>query len=129
MGNLQANELRIGNLVYRTNKHTKEKLIIELTASCILDISCNGSLSSFLYEPIPLTEEWLLKFGFNKVYNEQDDTTEYFYPDWLPFLRDKTTFYQVYNVGNCFIEHVHQLQNLYFALTGEELKINHKNLI
>lgn len=50
-----ANELRIGNLVKRTNKHTKEEIIYELTASCILDISANGEKSSFIYEPILLT--------------------------------------------------------------------------
>ena len=63
---MEVRELRIGNLVYRTNKQTKEKIVLELTASCILDISANGEISSFIYEPIPITEEWLLRFGFVK---------------------------------------------------------------
>jgi hypothetical protein len=49
------------------------------------------------YEPIPLTEEWFVK-------NCDLDM------GWL-------------NVWKAKIEYVHQLQNLYYALTGEELKV------
>jgi len=69
---MEAKELRIGNLVYRTNKLTKKKLTIKLTASCILDIACNGVMSSYIYEPIPLTEEWLEKLGFEKLKNSNE---------------------------------------------------------
>ncbi len=74
-------------------------------------------------EPIPLTEEWLEKFGFSAY--------GYWYSkDWFSNMinvsikHNKTTIgdreeYEVYG-----IKHVHQLQNLYFALTGEELTLN-----
>lgn len=120
---MKASELRIGNLVYRTNKLTKEKLIIELTASCILDIHANGEMSGFIYEPIPLTEEWLLVFGFEKGSDVMGDC---FYIE-----SEKQEDFSISLLGNGFYIHgielsivsVHQLQNLYFALTNEELTV------
>lgn len=74
-------------------------------------------------KPIPLTKEWLIDFGFE--YNEE---YEYFkYMNYAVSTND---------LGYCFLyllmsdeeytallefKHVHQLQNLYFALTGKEL--------
>ena len=73
------------------------------------------------FRPIPLTEEWLIKFGFVRV-------------GMLTMRLDKFTCYceEDYTDNFCLgdIElfdvvpkYVHQLQNLYFALTGEELTI------
>jgi len=130
---MKAEGLRINNLVSRTNKLTKENLIIELTASCILDIHANGEMSSFIYEPIQLTEEWLLKFGFEKK-TYRNLTLYYFslkvlshgeiafHPKDQGFNIDlgTTTGYQF---GRTQIKSVHQLQNLYFALTQTELTL------
>ena len=69
-------------------------------------------------KPIPLTEEWLLKFGFE--YSDLNGDSGL----W------KIPPFQIYGKYNQFIydykldvNYVHQLQNLYFALTGEELTI------
>jgi hypothetical protein len=78
---------------------------------------------------IPLTEEWLIKFGFVK-----DADGSYLKFKMAIFL-DKRFKYNLYlqteetsskwfEVG-IKIKHVHQLQNLYFALTGEELTLQH----
>jgi hypothetical protein len=84
--------------------------------------------------PIPLTEEWLLKFGFkegNLTYSEAyslsvRDTDFYLRPCY------RGGYYWGFNLENkpdceivdCLnIEYVHQLQNLYFALTGNELTL------
>jgi len=79
--------------------------------------------------PIPLTEEWLLKFGW--IWNEECKSYEK-YPNGdarmhLQF-RDISGSYTMFNyVLKALITeriyYVHQLQNLYFALTGEELTI------
>jgi hypothetical protein len=80
-------------------------------------------------EPIPLTEEWLLNLGFN--YDDMEDTNEndnlwyhLVYGDFR-FSSDKSiNFESVFirlNKTNLEIKYVHQLQNLYFALTGKEL--------
>lgn len=75
-------------------------------------------------KPIPLTEEWLLKFGFK---NHLDTI-------WIHWSKESGLFeistrlpqgsYGLWINGTmgCF-EYVHQLQNLFFALTGEELTI------
>jgi hypothetical protein len=68
-------------------------------------------------KPIPLTEEWLLKFGFSKKV------------DYLLQKRGFSICFEKHgDIFECFlesigieIEYVHQLQNLYFALTNEEL--------
>jgi len=74
-------------------------------------------------DPIPLTEEWLLKFGFEnlsltpKFDGSKCNFTFYWEVDEI-VLRE--------NYEDIFItriSYVHQLQNLYFALTGEELEI------
>jgi hypothetical protein len=71
------------------------------------------------FEPIPLTEEWLLKFGFewkNHGLHKDNWVIRQFGGDWTIFLsNEKYNF----DIKLCY---VHQLQNLYFALTGEELK-------
>lgn len=129
---IQSNELRIGNYVYRTNKHTKEKIIMQLTASCILDISSNGINSSFIYEPIQLTEEILLKCGFEerinssmvKFWNKNNFTIyhEYYKHNVVDNL--EWFFLSSADFDRLRIYSLHQLQNLYFALTNQELEIN-----
>jgi hypothetical protein len=78
--------------------------------------------------PIPLTEEWLLKFGFNNINSKEygikcgscwmslsnpKDMGEW--QDCYCWIFDRFKFIE--------LKYVHQLQNLYFALTGEELTI------
>lgn len=116
---MKANELRIGNLV-RNNMNG------EILKPC--DVLCDGintdnyeGLNYGFIEPIPLTEEWLLKFGFEKQHNEED--FDYWFKN--DFLNDiiwehSEGFCHNLNYGGD-IKHVHQLQNLYFALTNEEL--------
>jgi hypothetical protein len=68
-------------------------------------------------KPIPLTEEWMLKFGFE--YSDLNGDSGL----W------KIPPFQIYGKYNQFlydyrldVNYVHQLQNLYFALTYEELQ-------
>ena len=77
-------------------------------------------------EPIPLTEEWLLKFGFIKKYQTFEFKGLNIDGTVVHFSFDK--WRSEYDIENCdFTEipaeckYVHQLQNLYFALTNEEL--------
>ena len=130
---MKAEELRINNLVSRTNKLTKENSIIELTASCILDIHANGEMSSFIYEPILLTEEWLLKFGFEqslidkKLYKYMNFIffkLEYEYTNSIDFDYISANLRGT-NAGSfmCRLYFAHQLQNLYYALTQTALTL------
>jgi hypothetical protein len=117
---MKANELRIGNLIrFKDDKDT-----IELTEENFSNLILFKTLHRL--EPIPLTKEWLLKFGFEKNGNyllEIKDNGAFFYD-----LNDKEFWVGGYDscvssqgfiISN--IEFVHQLQNLYFVLTNNEL--------
>lgn len=108
---IKATELRIGNWVdssngvlYQINKSHFENTDFRIT------------------KPIPLTPEILEKCGFLKNgynYKESDGIIDFFI--------DKDTSITYYEVGNivfCNIYYLHELQNLYRWLTGEELKVN-----
>ena len=93
---MNARELRIGNLVYEDDNN----VVLEIDE---WDLTNIGTI-----KPIPLTEEWLvkLKMEHNESLTKGNGTY------WFTLITPHTP-----------ITYVHQLQNLYFALTGEELKI------
>ena len=106
---MKKQELRIGNLI-EVNGVIQEVCVIPLPENCTIENT----------KPIPLTEDWLLNLGF--VNN---------------CLIIKGILFEVGHVGSDFvnnemtlrinqfislkIQHVHQLQNLYFAITNTEL--------
>ena len=127
---MEASELRIGNLfdgmgmiqiVFEILDNTDRGRIIQKGYEHLILCKENGNQ----YKPIeintiPLTEEWLLKFGFEKLEHIQLGVL------YLKSqLRIKPSFmfaqWRGASVGK--IDYVHQLQNLYFALCGEELEI------
>jgi hypothetical protein len=75
------------------------------------------------FEPIPLTEEWLIKFGFTEEYRSKMHST--FYTENLSyyFWYENKRQYASFKGTDIVCQYVHQLQNLYFALTGEELTL------
>ncbi len=98
---MKANELRIGNYVYDNLGGVLK----------IKGISLDSTLSHI--KPIPLTEEWLFKFRLMSIKTE------------LGFWNNGDAIYFSYGFEKSIeLKYVHQLQNLYFALTGEELKCN-----
>jgi len=141
---MKANELRIGNLVQVGNEIVEVIWFDYDGAVCqTLD---NKSQVDMPIEPIPLTDNWLLKFGFeSSVVTYHNDGIVYSYTkNYLPndiytdcylnFLStSRDTTLRLWNNKKlnevsfscpiCMCKDVHQLQNLYFALTGEELKI------
>ena len=125
---MKASELRIGNLVQ--HKDTKEITTIYALEHRYKRVYwINSSLyNNDSLEPIPLTEEWLLKFGFVKE-DEQDELLDTFMYNKdnitrVEFSNKHKLLYWHDNYTSIYhqkLKHVHQLQNLYFALTGEEL--------
>jgi|694.fasta_scaffold01065_86 hypothetical protein len=74
-------------------------------------------------KPIPLTEEWLLKFEFwTSDWDVHSTLRKQVLDSSLVYDKDNKTF-DLGDLLNIKIEYVHQLQNLYFVLTGEELKL------
>ena len=108
---MEAKDLRIGNLVFIG----KEVNVLELVD--FVDIYENNTIKHF--EPIPLTEEWLLKFGFESYDGEYKYASR-----WLNIEKSENGYVKLaddYFIDSFEFKHVHQLQNLYFALTNEEL--------
>ena len=132
---MEAKELRIGNYV---NDHLgRIQKVSETRSDSYICYLSNGTKLKYKLnttKPIPLTEEWLVKFGFEKYKDTFQFKIETI-PYWslgkekqgcLKIYLTKTKKWKVGNLANKSIDiySVHQLQNLYFALTDKELKIN-----
>ena len=125
---MKANELRIGNWVEWANEFKKVVAIDSQCSTIQVDNLVLIDYDEKKFKPIPLTEEWLIKFGFG---TELGFPNEYFNNvalEQVVIVYDLT--HSLFNletdsgdVININIQHVHQLQNIYFALTNEELTI------
>lgn len=116
---MKANELRIGNLVYETINRSNEK-VVEISSLSDGHIAWRPGRNTGHHahiKPIPLTEEWLEKFGF-------DDDNKRGVFRWIVNPRIKGYYFFLHDRHIKTLEYVHQLQNLYFALIGEELTIS-----
>jgi len=75
--------------------------------------------------PIPLTEEWLLKFGFKRLESPAPEIHPY--ADYIKYdiVISMPYFEFSYSYGDSsrVLKYVHELMNLYYTLTGEELEI------
>jgi hypothetical protein len=93
------------------------------------------------YKPIPLTEEWLEKLGLIKRNQTEELPEELQQPDidedgdiWYTWVKgvfnleiqsNGEIWFELYSHYK-HIKWVHELQNLYFALTEEELTLKQK---
>ena len=129
---MKVEELRIGNWVmpsvddipYRVSTIARNYVYVELMTEITQGIK--------EIKPIPLTEEWLYNFGFEL----DNGFTTYIIKIFKGYLivaldgswgvyKDEYSNRTGSSYNNKIkIEYVHQLQNLYFTLTGEDLIIN-----
>lgn len=124
---MKANELRIGNLIYDCTNATGSCNEVAVTWKYLRAIEEGW----YNCKPIPLTEEWLLKVGFeySALYENYRIAyhSEFTYYHSVRIRYGKFFYSNDYSDADCYvirdIEYVHQLQNLHFALTGEELEI------
>jgi hypothetical protein len=123
---MKINNLRIGNLVYYNGTKKELGVVTEIKKSLSPNVEYVGlDFRKDIYyqvkdlEEIPITEEWLLKFGF-----EKDEIIEF-------YRKDETSstiiidfnFVCLLGYSHVKIQTVNQLQNLYFSLTEKELII------
>ena len=136
---MKASELRIGNWVKISDDISKESYkdelkTMEFKIRGFNDSSHTEGSQQILYwgietilggrkysgsrdidcEPIPLTEEWLVKFGF------EIHIVEMVFGNF--YLKINGDHFEYYCNNRVELKYVHQLQNLYHALMGEELK-------
>ena len=125
---IKASELRAGaSIVYRiqTDLDSGKQIpvLVTVTANEIKEIE--GRPEKHNYNPVELTPEWLERLGAEKI-NHIDGYSFYTFSKsklnkiHIDVYESKTLWYGHY-VEHC--RYVHQLQNLYFALTGQELEL------
>ena len=135
---MDSKELRIGNY-FKYEGYECYREINEISKHCIkyhdsmLMPYCEAPDKPVLVG-IPLTEEWLLKFGF-VIHNKPYGYTEYikYKKGTRQYLHKLFTFKESNNDWDgkfgfsgtiqTELNHVHELQNLYHALTKKELTI------
>ena len=150
---IDPKELRIGNMIHLRHKQSApdEWCVHEVT---VLGIHENGiqfkkpsGVNSLIVDldmldPIPITPEWLERLGFEKhdgrsyridLAAKTNVYRSYFIIHTCTWIATGDTPFDFYSIDGNYGEIsmarfscVHQLQNLYFALTGEELKIKEK---
>lgn len=122
---IKASELRLGNLISHNGEHVPVVQIERRykTIFRINDIDVDERIIEDTYQPILLTPEWLERCGYKK---DSTDKKWYKSPHNLPPIyqwRPGSFGMDGLPLAAKSIEYVHQLQNLYHALTGEELNI------
>jgi hypothetical protein len=127
---IAANELRINNIIKQGEVDALHPCSIEILRS-----KARVFIEYCFAEPIPLTFEILEKCGF-----VNSSVKQWYHPETMLFeLRNITALgdegfkiiagWNVEHRGifrgiSKEIKYLHQLQNLYFALTGDELPVN-----
>ena len=133
---MNVRELRIGNYFYDDVKHVSiltgfspfgHSIRCDEVEGCNLlydyyDVTktlkegyeCESNYADL----IPLTEEWLLKFGFKESLHSWSNGKI-----MLDKYDDCLAFHFGNECGGVLVEHVHSLQNLHHILIGEELEL------
>lgn len=112
---MNASDLRIGNWYLCYNPMAGVS-VAERFENWVYYLDFEG----YGVEGVPLTGEILEKAGFKK---EAALQLYHFCEVEIGYLDNPSDFFYAYGDQTAFIKYVHQLQSLYFALTGEELKI------
>lgn len=124
-----SNELRIGNWLNNGISN------VQVSAQCILEQHQVDITGGTYLNPIEITEEWLTLLGFRRGEKErfEDNSNR-----WIKSLEDEEFFtFFIFEADNGYhfhfegyrypsrrsviIKHVHELQNLYYATTSEDL--------
>ncbi|KKO91754.1 hypothetical protein AAW12_08820 [Sphingobacterium sp. Ag1] len=128
---IQANELRVGN--YVASDHFKDRDVIVKVRligqeQAIVEHP-NGLTEPMLYQcemrAIKLTEEILLNCGFEDVSTYKDFRlviNEDLYIE-VSLRKNINAYVSIFDIDILNVIYLHQLQNLYFALTGKELEV------
>ena len=122
---MDVKDLRIGNYVQCAAIKDVEPVIMVEIISSVNGVGSQKEDSDFFIsnshvpvlfasycEGIPLTEEWLLDFGFIKKYEDCFERGKFILNSEFIMMDIDITIR---------LKYVHQLQNLYYILLGEEL--------
>lgn len=125
---MDIKELRVGNSIWRPCCYDE---VVEIRENGIIGIdSLRGLISYGEIEPIPITEEILLKIGLKK--GQGNGYASYKINPYDGHIIEVAIYESGIDVfiqficGACHlrtIKHLHELQNIVFAITGKELEV------
>lgn len=144
---MNASDLRIGNLIGKSSEVIVVKSIDEYGINVSYDRDYGEEYEGLFSDltPIPITKEWLLKASF---FNDENNSDLYYISQYFSTMAPRPRFaliklhkepfednhYQFlfYDVEKeqgiislgIKIKYLHELQNMYWALKGEDLTIN-----
>ena len=142
---MEAKDLRIGNYVRLNDCVCVVNSLHEYGTARLtpIDPSINWKCESFNLKqtpnlnPIPLTKDWLVRFGFKHNIDKWFQIN--YFTDCKELVEEMGILINLISNRCAILDintdeqsamtanriyYVHQLQNLYFALTGNELQIN-----
>lgn len=116
---MKASELRIGNWVYSNSDYPRKAIQIKASDFPFVGAQHMTNPPRPVAEPIPLDEEWLIKFGCKKLGPSWWET-----PNGVQFNFSDGNKCGLITFGSRHVNfwHVHTLQNI-ISLTGEELEL------
>lgn len=131
---MEPTELRIGNFIqYNSPDHSIcFDLVVGINYSDdfhvhMVELHGRTPININGISPIPITPEWLERLGFEREEQKISNCDVYkkgFYKIHVnPF---GTIYFSHYTMGGFYLSElksIHQLQNLYHALTGQELTV------
>ena len=114
---MEVKELRIGNWI---NYQGINEMQVKLDEFSDL---FNGEDVIEDYKPIPLSEQWLLKFGFEEHHIKQGFGKLYYHRGVDIYKKDGVIVFYVHTNRNWVVfEYVHEIQN-FFSSLDRDLKI------
>lgn len=123
---IKLSEIRVGNWTRCNSGLKRPGDPAQIAPMMIRQIAAMPEGECHNYDYIPLDEEWLEKWGFDFTHGcwekngikigeyeewEGEETFRLEISEWVAFIAPE-------------LKYVHQLQNLFYSLTGEELSIN-----
>jgi len=124
---MEATELRLNNFVIYEDEIVPVIGMENNDNGLLVKIDSHNVTDFRNLKPIALTAEWFQRLGFKEAYRSST-RVRFELPNYCRYDFDLSSnkilqgFLFFGNYIKC--NHLHQLQNIYFTLTGEELKID-----
>lgn len=122
---MKTTELRIGNLVHHEGIVSNVFALDDEGINGVVNPNDGLEIQYIKATPIPLTEEWMERLGFRLDVRQpgQFDEQEVWTKDGIDFYEHSEGWSIFFNFSKTHVRYVHQLQNLFFSLVGEELTV------
>lgn len=135
---MKAQDLRLGNYINALEDYDQAiaSQVIALSSgdadideygNRILFYTLNGEYApeQCTVEGIPITSDWLVRLGFEEGSDDYGFLDNDYSIEFIVLKDCMSVLFRYYDDSICFsldhIKYVHQLQNLFFALTGKEI--------